>query len=310
MDRKILFATYQIRIKNNTRDYQLLDRFNGHSDFFDIFKSYTEDLFVNTKTIKRKNITKKFTLKEPCTINEIDRTFIGYFNAGLTGIKKSIKNDEDPTATDFEQEKYHTSYQPIFFYLHIPKGKEEAQLIVQKEVSFGIKTDIWNTLNDYFDTLGFLDNRLEISNTLHHSVYKKMMKYGKLNKVELIKKRIPSTPEELNSPSQYSGTGRFVTSLTSSSGLGDVYKKWIIGLNVSGDRNKLVEIRELNDNFDEVEFELELNGSTKKFYVADTRKPMPYIDVTDDLKYDSEEEPTKESLIKRAEALIHEIINP
>jgi hypothetical protein len=37
---------------------------------------------------------------------------------------------------------------------------------------------------------------------------------------------------------------------------------------------------------------------------------MPYIDVTDDLIYDNEKEPTKESLIKKAEELILEIINP
>jgi hypothetical protein len=188
MNRKILFATYQIRIKNQKYDYQLLDRFNSQTDFFDIFKDYTEHLFKNTKTIRKKNVIKKFTLKEPCTINETDRTILGYFNAGLTGIKKTIKNDNDPTDNEFEQEKYHTSYQPIFFYLYIPKNKEEAQLIVQKEVNFGIKTDIWYTLDDFFKSLGFLDNRLELSNTLHHSVYKKMMKYGNLKKVGLIKK--------------------------------------------------------------------------------------------------------------------------
>ncbi|WCC43972.1 hypothetical protein PJW08_09155 [Tenacibaculum finnmarkense] len=89
MDRKILFATYQIRIKNNKRDYQFLDRFNGEDDFLDTFKTYTEHIFENTKTIVSKNIKKKFTLKEPCIINETDRTLFGYFNAGLSWGKKN-----------------------------------------------------------------------------------------------------------------------------------------------------------------------------------------------------------------------------
>ena len=310
MDRKILFATYQIRIKNNRTDYQLLDRFNGEDDFFNTFKTYTEHIFENTKTLISKNIKKKFTLKEPCTINETDRTLFGYFNAGLTGVKKTIKNDEIPEEGEFNQEKYHTSYQPIFFYLYIPKGKKEAHLILQKDVNFGIKTNLYNTLKDYVFSLGYLDNRIELSNTLHHSVYQRMMEFGKLKSIELIKKRIPSTPEELNSPAKYSKSGRFVTSLTSSTDLGDVYKKWITGLNVFGDKHKQVEIREMDDIVDEVEFELELNGSKKKFYVADTRKPMPYVDVTDDLEFDAFDEPTKDSLIKKAEELIKEMINP
>jgi hypothetical protein len=310
MDRKILFATYQIRIKNNKRDYQFLDRFNGEDDFFNTFKTYTEHIFENTKTLVSKNIKKKFTLREPCTINETDRTLFGYFNAGLTGEKKTIKNDEIPEEGEFKQEKYHSSYQPVFFYIYIPKGKKEAHLILQKEVNFGIKTNLKNTLIEYVLSLGYLDNRIEFSATLHHSVYKKMMEYGKLKRIELITKRIPSTPEDLNSPTKYSKSGRFVTSLSSNTDLGDVYKTWITGLNVSGDKHKQVEIREMNDTVDEVEFELELDGSTKKFYVADTRKPMPYIDVTDNLEFDDTEEPTKDSLIKKAEELIKEMINP
>ncbi|WCC43973.1 hypothetical protein PJW08_09160 [Tenacibaculum finnmarkense] len=137
-----------------------------------------------------------------------------------------------------------------------------------------------------------------------------MMKYGKLKSIELIKKRIPSTPEELNSPIKYTKSGKFITSLTSSTGLGDVYKKWITELNVFGDKYKQVEIREMDDTVDEVEFELELGGSKKKFYVADTRKPMPYVDVTDSLEFDDFEEPTKDSLIRKAEELIKEMINP
>ena len=37
---------------------------------------------------------------------------------------------------------------------------------------------------------------------------------------------------------------------------------------------------------------------------------MPYVDVTDDLEFDAFDEPTKDSLIKKAEELIKEMINP
>jgi len=70
-----------------------------------------------------------------------------------------------------------------------------------------------------------------------------------------------------------------------------------------------LKIEGIDEEFDEVEFELQLNGKKKTFYIANRTRIQPDIDVTGQLDYGDDGQPTLESLIRETETLLTDIIN-
>jgi hypothetical protein len=93
--------------------------------------------------------------------------------------------------------------------------------------------------------------------------------------------------------------------MISNSGLPQNYKDFINSL-FTGERKDRIEI--INNDFDEVEFELELNGKKKTFYVVHKGRIQPDIDVSAELDYEENGNPKVESLVAQSEDLIRELI--
>lgn len=72
--------------------------------------------------------------------------------------------------------------------------------------------------------------------------------------------------------------------------------------------NERIEIDGIDEEFDEIEFELELNGKRKTFYVAHKNRIQPDIDVTSQIVFDEQGQPIIQSLIAQSEELIEDII--
>jgi hypothetical protein len=135
------------------------------------------------------------------------------------------------------------------------------------------------------------------------------MDEGNLKKVELIKRRIPNSIEEYyqngSNPEQIPGVLR--TSMSSSTSLPDNFKLVVNNL-FTNPSNETIEIAGIDEEFDEIEFELELNGKKKSFYVANRQRIQPDIDVTNSLNYENGIA-TTESLVSQCEELVSDIIN-
>jgi hypothetical protein len=136
-----------------------------------------------------------------------------------------------------------------------------------------------------------------------------MMDEGKLKKVELIKRKIPPTLEEYyrNSGNARQIPGTLKTSMLSSTGLPDAFKRTINELFTNPDLER-IELNGVDEEFDELEFELELNGKKKTFFVANKSRIQPDIDVTSEIEFDDEGKPTLRSLIEQAEELVQDVI--
>jgi len=136
-----------------------------------------------------------------------------------------------------------------------------------------------------------------------------MMDEGNLKKVEFIKRRIPGSIVDYydrdGRPDEIPGTLK--TSMLSPTSLPDNFKRVVDDLFTNPDRER-IEIDGIDEGFDELEFELELNGKRKTFYVIHRNRIQPNIDVTRDLQYDEDGNPTTESLIEQSEILIREVI--
>lgn len=308
MNERILLASYAIRIKHK-RDDAYLSAFNGVDDFYDLLKKFFDYIFVNVNQLKDRlgNETIHLTLDEMPQFDDSNRICYGYFSSGISGDNYKVKDLETNTVLVNVDRKNHASFRDVFFYFYIPQNKSIGYLILQRKTHFGIKTKLTPALNGFLAKEGYMENNLQLKNIIHVSVYEKMMRHGKLTKVELVKNRIPNTLEEyIHNNENYSETkGKLKTSFTSRTSLPDSWKTFIDKL-VRKERNETVEIDGLDDNFSDLEFQLDLNGKQKTFYIKNQQRVQPDIDVTNNIDFENEI-PTTESLLKSAEDLIEDI---
>lgn len=305
-----MLSTYLIKILDKKKNEQILSRFNGDTDLMNVIESYLLDVFQN---IYRANDPKEdfavnLTLEGMPTIDREKRIIYGYFSTGISGEEFPIVNvDTKETVGNFL--KNHAGFKSLFFYLKIPTLKKTGALILQRKSRFGVKTIVNNTLTKFFKGQGYQDYNLYLNNILHGKVYQKMIEEGKLKKIELIKRTLPSTMEEYfkNGENAIQISGILKTSLISTTSLPEPFKKFVNSLYSNARNQERIEILGGDNKYDEIEFELELNGKLKKFYVENRSRVQPDVDVTGLLKYEGGK-PTLKSLIEQSEELIIDII--
>ncbi len=307
---KTFLATYLLKIQDNNKNDQILSCFNSSDDFINIFQDYLYDLLQNIldTSDRRETSSLHLTLESPPIVDINNRRIYGYFSSGISGEEYLIK-DLESNDSILNVNRNHGAFRNLFFYINIPTNRNFGSLILQRRAHFGIKTILQKTLNQYIKSQGYQIYRIFLNNVVHHNVYRRMMDEGNLKKVDLIKRRIPSSIEKFykngNNPEQIPGVLR--TSMSSSTSLPDNYKFLINNL-FTNPSNENIEIAGIDEEFDEIEFELELNGKKKKFYIANKHKIQPNIDVTSSLIYE-DGVPTTESLVLQCEELVNDIIN-
>lgn len=312
--KKVLLSTYLVKIKDRQWHYQYLNRFNLSRDFLDVLSEYLDSLLNSNiqEQLDSEQSSIHLTLTKKPTIDRKNRCIYGYFSSGVSGEEYPIKKI-DSKKTVFEVKKDEAPFKDLFFYFYIPKETENGYLILQKKRNYGVKTILDKTINQYLAQQENNDYRVLINNLVQGAVFEKMITEGNLKKIEFIKKKLPSSIEELFSNpnkiiSEKGGTIKTSISSSSGSGLGSIFKNFIYNYY----KNKIeptakLEIEGVEDEFDEIEFELELDKKKKTFYVSNRNRIQPDLDVSKLLEYDSNGIPTTESLIREAKILIEEI---
>lgn len=309
MEERILLSTYVVKIVDSKKNNLYLSDFNNGTDFLLLFEKFSNYIFENVNQLKDKSgqNTIHLTLEEKPTVEESKRYLYGFFSSGIGGEKYRVK-DISTNETVLNVNKNHAAFRDVFFYLYVPKNKSIAYLILQRKNSFGIKTKLSPALNSYVAKEGFQNIYISLNNIIHNSVYRKMMDMGKLKKVELIKRKIPNNLEDfVNNNENYEETkGLFKSSFSSRNSLPEHWKEYIDKL-VKKERNETVEIEGLDENFTDLEFQLDLNGKQKTFYIKNQHRTQPDIDVTANIIFE-DDSPTVESLIQQSQELIHDLL--
>lgn len=307
---RILLLTYSIKITDRSKNDLLIAQFNGSDDYFSILTKFLEGLLDNIiqGETNSSSYTTHLTLEGKPDIDAEKRIAYGFFSSGVSGEKYLIKNIESREKVADVSEK-DAAFRNLFFYFALPKVGKNGALILQKHSKFSNKTAVKRALNQHLHELGYDNYRIEVNNIMSGNVYRRMLNEGRVKKVELVKKKIPRTLDEYYSndstPSETHGTVR--TSFSSRTGLPDYYRKLVGKLFDQQNRDR-IEIQDVSEDFDEVEFELELNGLKKKFFVQNKHRIQPTIDVTDDIAKHADGTPTKESLLIQCEFLVSEMI--
>lgn len=309
MKERILLSSYSIKIKNN-KEYGYLSAFNGVDDFYNIVEKFLDFILKNVNELIDKSGQHKIylTLEEKPKFERVNRICYGYFSSGISGEDYRVKDLATNTTILNVNRANHASFRDVFFYFSIPRNKSLGYLILQRKSNFGIKTKVQPALNSFLQKEGYVGSYLSLHNIIHSSVYEKMMSLGKLKKVELVKRTIPKSLEEfVNNDQNYEETnGTFKTSFSSRISLPETYKSYIDNL-MNKVPNSTIEIDGLDDNFTELEFQLELNGKQKTFYIKNQHRVQPDIDVTNSTEFKNDI-PTLESLVQNSKEIIAEIL--
>lgn len=311
MDDRILLSSYTIKISGKDKNYHILSNINNSFDFITLFKQFTDDIYQNiNRTLDgQSRHTVHLTLEDIAKFEETDnRRLYGFFSSGISGerykVVDTLTNEEE-----MDVQPHHAAFRNVFFYLYVPQQKNVAYLILQRKSQFGIKLRLRSVLNQYFIDKGYNDLTLQMNNILHTRVYRKMMTDGKLKKVELIKRKIPRSIEEfMNNNEQLEEIkGTFRTSFTSRTSLPESWKDYIDRrFRQQNSQNGTIEIQNLDDNYTDLEFELELNGKKKTFFMMNQQRIQPDIDVTQNIIFENGE-PTVDTLIQQAKELINDL---
>ena len=287
-----------------------MSRFNGEDDFLRIMENYLNSIFetILATADTRETTAIHLTLDAPPNVNIENRSIHGFFSTGISGEQYDIK-DVESRETIVEVQRNHAAFRNIFFYLKIPTERDNGALILQRKAKFGIKTILKKTLNRYVKGQGYVNYTVFVNNVVHGRVYRTMIRHGNLKKVDFIKRRIPSSIEAYynNDMREHQIPGTLKTSMLSPTSLPQNYKNFVNELFTNPDRER-IEIDGIDEDFDEVEFELELNGKRKTFYVKHKNRIQPDIDVTAEVDLGEQGQPTTESLIRISEELIVDII--
>lgn len=314
MDDRILLSTFTVKINNKNKETQMLNYFNDEDDLLSVIKDFTDYIFVNTNTLTDKSGKKKIhlTLEDKSILDVDDRVIYGYFSSGISGDKFKLVDSTDMTPP-VNVGRHHVSFRELFFYFFIPKNKKVGYLILQRKTNFGIKLKLIEALNSYFNSKGIQQHFVVINNLVHQKVFQKMMQFGNLKRVDLVKRKIPRSLDEYMSNGENLNeiSGSLRTSFSSRKSLPGEWKDSLMRLfdkNKNLNENSTLEIAD-NISYDDIEFELELNGKRKTFYVINEQRVQPDIDVTSSLEYDIDQNPTTNSLVKQAKEMIEDFLD-
>lgn len=312
MDEKILLATYVVKIVDNNKNQQMLSYFNGSDDFLSTFESFTEYIYENVNQLPdlsgRRTI--HLTLEEPAAKEEDNRCIYGFFSSGVSGERYKVV-DTTTNETELNVDTHHAAFRNVFFYFYVPRNRNVGYLILQRKASFGIKTKLLPAINSYIRQEGYQIYRVLINNLVHNSVYTRMMRDGNLKKVELVKRRIPRSLEDYiqnnEEPEELKGT--FKSSFTSRTSLPQNWKDYIDRVfKQHNTEHATLDVDGLDDSYSDLEFELELNGKKKTFYVVNRQRIQPDVDVTRNIDI-QDGEPTIDSLKEQAIELINDMLD-
>jgi hypothetical protein len=309
MAARILLSTYVIKIQDKQRNDQLIDKFNGSSDFFTTLEGYFKYIFSNLISLDREKEDGKvnFTLANPAVIDKDKRTMYGYFKSGVSGEEFDIY-DVRKNEKVGQFKKDHAGFREVFFYIYAPKTSKVAYVVLQRRSTYGVKVLFEKTLQKYFKDSNFQDNYLYLNNLLSGKVYNAMMEQGQLKKIEFIKRSIPASMEEYQKKNEEANQikGVLKQTLIAPKGLPDSFKKYINKIYTGISDTDNIEFTTHQKDYDEIEFELEVNGKQKKFYVNHKSRAQPDVDVTALLTIKNGV-PTLESLIRESINLIEDI---
>lgn len=288
---KINFTIYRFSLLNKAKEQQVLSFYNEEDDLLETMNDFCAYLHKNIKGyIDNQGKYRTFTLSNKQSKNTERRIISGYFDSAYTGERGKVKYGKSNKLKCDIQKKDLIS-KDFFYLIHVPEKSKYGFLIVQKKENHGVKSIFENEFNSFMRMKGVSNYLLELRQAPPRYFLKNFLLNGKLKEYKLI------SNNEL-------GREENIFKLNKNEIVKTKIKEILINLfnsNLSIDDKIAFSYK---GEYDEISFVLELNGSTKTFYIKNKEKIRSNIDVTDLVEFEMGE-PTIQSLIEISLGIIH-----
>ena len=288
---KINFTIYRFSLLNKAKEQQVLSFYNEEEDLLETMNDFCAYLHKNIKGyIDNQGKYRTFTLSNKQSKNIERRIISGYFDSAYTGERGKVKYGKSNKLKCDIQKKDLIS-KDFFYLIHVPEKSKYGFLIVQKKENHGVKSIFENEFNSFMRMKGVSNYFLELRQAPPRYFLKNFLQNGKLKEYKLI------SNNEL-------GREENIFKLNKNEIVKTKIKEILINLfnsNLSIDDKIAFSYK---GEYDEISFVLELNGSTKTFYIKNKEKIRSNIDVTDLVEFEMGE-PTIQSLIEISLGIIH-----
>ena len=321
MQDKTLVAIYSIKIRSQKKDdYITLKNGIENLDFLEVFQDYFNEILTTPQVLDTEKDTngveipiKKVTLvsADGHKKNDTERYIIGEFYLGTSDKTIDIINFEsNEKLLSDEEKKEYGYYRKFFFYLHIPVNKKIGYIVVQKVGKHGMKGDFEKGFRTWFNKQRYDDGRLTFSlnQIANKKLIQRLVKEKFLRQFKIIKYKVPVAPDSTYRATPINENGRFMDGafeiVFKAKELTDNFKDFIskfMSGTVTSDRIELG--GGIQQEFDDIQFSLEINGKPKSFYINKETRMRSDRDVTLDLDY-VDRKPTIESLIRISKEMI------
>lgn len=279
----VILNIYRLSIENNQKESQILNRFNGETDFLEIINDFCNYTLTDIyRYYDSKGRSRTFTLSRLPLFDKDQRFIAVNFEPGYTGDEFKVK-DGVTNSLKYSASRMDLQSRELFSMFYIPKGSKYGYLCIQKKENFAIKTIVESTLNMFLKRAGYIEFNLDIENAPDYKYLKKMISLGELKEIKLIRQK----------PLIFDCTTYFNALEKARVNQEEHVVKFNKHSNTSILKSELrkvfmEEYKEVDkilflgnkEGFDEVSFMLSLDKITKTFYIKDKSKIRSNMDIT------------------------------
>ena len=287
----INLSIYRFLLLNKAKQQQVLSFYNEEEDLLDTMDDFCGYIHKNIRDyIDNQGKYRTFTLSNRQKKDSFKRFISGHFDSAYTGEKGKVK-DRKTNSLKYNINEKDLFSKDFFYLIHVPKNSKFGFLIVQKKENHGVKSIFENAFNNFMRSKGISNYVLELRQAPPRYFIQNYLEFGKLKEFRLIENDSKLGREERifkldRNLSERQNLKKTLTDLFNS-----MYQS----------KNKISFLNK--GEFDEIAFVLEMNGSSKTFYVRNQDKIRSNVNVSNLVEY-KEGEPTIESLTKVSLELI------
>jgi hypothetical protein len=276
--------------------YHRLDRFPVNNDLLPILES-----FLESHKIPSNNAVNKLYM-EVRSIKVDDRLLYGVIGNGFYGLDSELV-DIKTNKKKYQKQKTDADVMPFYFLISLPKGRDVGVVLFQRIGTHGIQTNFNYFLNKFFSR--YSPYRVFLETLMPYEILRKIIMAGTIKQFKCVKYKTPVDITDSLDPGQDGFLGDIEISVKSSNI--PIFERIKLLFDQSIPVTDLVELRDFKFNYDTVKIDLEYNRKVRTYDLGDFGRMKPYLDITDEIEFDTNDKPKFVSIHARALRYLEEI---
>ncbi len=293
---------YTVRVTDKSTGQNLpLDGFlNGH-DLMTIFVQYLQDRVADHSIDAERQ--KLWRALQP---HIRGRSVSGIIETGEYGYAADLYNVDQNTVS-YQRIETDAEMMPFYFLAYLPARLDEGVILLQRRSNLGIRTIFLNDFAEDFER-SYRGVKVVFNPLVPQQLLNEYMRNGRLTKIRFIRYGIPSDLSDA-----YDAGGHVEDEGTAEMVFSPKRGRSIPLLNrlreVMAGRREIREMIELRGyEYDNVKVELNVRGGKKTLDLSDVMKMRAYVDVTSDIRINSDGHPEFDSIDTVAQELMSSLL--